>query len=208
MRRDVAILLLTQVLAAFADPVLRSLQRRSSIILWPSIDLAGIGWVRATAWSQPTWMRIGSSLEAPTLQWTSEFPLIAVDLYFVCLPTFHWLCFYMKFIQGGGWLIWHPPKVSGAESSILNWGRLHPVPSGQGLHRLHPHSELLWRFHTAGETALIIWTWNQIEPRPVVRTGLTGMPLLSESGRWCLALLSTSSVLAHSDPRESKLKQF
>ena len=76
MRRNpllhIVLLVLTQVLAAFGDPVLRSPQRSTSVSSY-SFDLAGIGWVRATAWSRPTSMRTGSSLEDQTQQWTSEF---------------------------------------------------------------------------------------------------------------------------------------
>ena len=51
-----------------------------------------------------------------------------------------------------------------------------------------------------------VLTWKAIEPRPVVRRGLTGMPLLLGSGRRCPALQSTSCVLEHDGPRESMFR--
>ena len=44
-----------------------------------------------------------------------------------------------------------------------------------------------------------------IDSRPVVLTGLMGMPLLLGSGRRCPASQSISSVLVHDDPRESNI---
>ena len=106
-------------------------------------------------------------------------------------------------LQGWGWLIWHPPKVSGTESSILNWSWLHSVSSRQGLHRLHPHWELLWRLHSPGE-ALVRWTGGlENDIRPAVLTDLTAMPLLLGSGGSFQALPNTSNVLGHDDRRES-----
>ena len=56
------------------------------------------------------------------------------------------------------------------------------------------------------DTFRTVLTWKAIEPRPVVRRGLTGMPLLLGSGRRCPALQSTSCVLEHDGPRESMFR--
>ena len=56
--------------------------------------------------------------------------------------------------QGGGWPVRHTTKVSRAKPPVFHWDWLHPVPSWQGLHRLHPHGELFWRLHHAGRRSL------------------------------------------------------
>ena len=56
--------------------------------------------------------------------------------------------------QGGGWPVRHTTKVSRAKPPVFHWDWLHPVPSWQGLHRLHPYGELFWRLHHAGMTSL------------------------------------------------------
>ena len=56
--------------------------------------------------------------------------------------------------QGGGWPVRHTAKVSRAKPPVFHWDWLHPVPSWQGLHRLHPYGELFWRLHHAGRRSL------------------------------------------------------